>query len=606
MRSLTMSEARTRASSIDPTSYEVWLDLTQGDEHFESRSIIEFASRDRQDTFVDVSPAILRQAHLNGRHVDVASIKDGRLHLTGLQEHNTLVVEASMAYSHDGEGLHRSVDPEDGLTYLYAMSFLPAAPRIFACFDQPDLKAPYRIQVKTPTDWVVLGNARASQTAPGRWELATSEPLATYFTTLVAGPYHSVTAIHDGIAMGLHCRQSLAPHLDKDVEEILTVTRQCFDEYHRLFGIRYPFGDYHQVFVPEFNAGAMENPGCVTFRDDLIFKAQATTALRSGRANVIAHEMAHQWFGNLVTMRWWDDLWLNESFAEYMAYRVATEATAFKDGWAQFALLRKPWGLAADQRSSTHPVAGNGAPDAAQALSNFDGISYTKGASALRQLNSYLGDEAFLGGVIDYLHRHSHGNASLVDLLDSWQRHSDKDVKAWADVWLRTSGVDTLSVAISPAGEPLIERHNGSPHDVSRPHAITVSCYSADGSSEATPLGLTSRVTQVGLSSYDGSSLVLPDSGDESWVKVRLDPSMIDLLPRALRSIDEAVSRAVLWGSLREGLRDGELDPQRYLAILAAALHHESDLAIDAVLGTAVSYVGTFLPHRSATEQLAS
>ncbi|MBA2573785.1 MAG: aminopeptidase N [Actinomycetota bacterium] len=606
MRSLTMSEASTRAASIRVMSYDVQLDLTQADERFGSSCVIEFASLDGQDTFVDIKPAVLHHVQLNGQQQEVESLLDGRLHLAGLQGDNTLVVEAAMAYSHDGEGLHRSVDPEDGLTYLYGMSFLPAAPRIFACFDQPDLKAPYRISVKAPTDWVVLGNAHATQTAPGNWELAVSQPLATYFTTVVAGPYHSVTTSHDGIALGLHCRQSLAPHLDKDAEEMFTVTRQCFDEYHRLFGIRYPFGDYHQVFVPEFNAGAMENPGCVTFRDELIFKAQATSALRTSRANVIAHEMAHQWFGNLVTMRWWDDLWLNESFAEYMAYRVTTDVTGFDDAWVEFALSRKAWGMAADQRMSTHPIAGNGASDAEQALSSFDGISYTKGASALRQLNSYLGDEAFLAGVVDHLQRNSYGNATLADLLDSWQRHSDKDVTAWADAWLRTSGIDTLSVAAPPAGEPVIERHNGSPHHVSRPHAITVSSYGADGSGEATPLVLSGSATPVSLTSYDGSGLVLPDSGDESWVKVRLDPATLDRVPEALRSIDDAVSRAVLWGSLREGLRDGELAPRRYLEILGAALPAEDDLAIDAVLNGAVSYVGTFLPHLSAAEHLAS
>jgi len=605
MRSLTRTEARDRAASITVTSYDVQLDLTQGEEHFESRSVIEFTSLDGHDTFVDVLPASLLRVTLNGRLLDVETPQEGRLFLAGLRASNMLTVDATMAYSNDGEGLHRSVDPEDGLVYLYAMSFLPAAPRIFACFDQPDLKSPYRIKVTTPPEWIVLGNARATQTAPGSWELVVARPLATYFTTLVAGPYHSRSADHDGISLGLHCRQSLAPHLDKDVDELFTVTRQCFDEYHRLFGIRYPFGDYHQVFVPEFNAGAMENPGCVTFRDDLIFKAQATEALRTSRANTMAHEMAHQWFGNLVTMRWWDDLWLNESFAEYMGYRVTTDVTAFNDGWVEFALSRKAWGMAADQRSTTHPVAGNGAVDAQQALSSFDGISYTKGASALRQLHSYLGDEAFLAGVVDHLDRHSYGNATLNDLLGSWQRHSDKDVLTWAQAWLRTSGVDTLAVAAQPAGGVAVERHNGSPQDVSRPHAITVSWYRSDGSHQDSPLVLTGPSTPLALESFDGSGLVLPDSADESWAKVRLDPSALAVVPDMLRSIDDPVSRAVLWGALREALRDAELDPASYLEILEAALPGQDDQTVDLLLNAAVSYVGTFLPIPSASQRLA-
>ncbi|MGI8887517.1 MAG: M1 family metallopeptidase, partial [Nocardioidaceae bacterium] len=314
MPSLTVTEARTRAASLRVTSYDVHLDLTLGDQDFASRARIEFESRDGADTFLDVQPAELINVNLNGNPLDTNTLTDGRLPLSVLQASNRLTIEARMTYSHDGEGLHRSLDPEDGLPYVYAMSFLDAAPRIYGCFDQPDLKAPYRLTVNAPPGWTVLGNGHATTTGDdGRWEFAETEPLSTYFVTLVAGPYHSRTVEHDGIRLGLHCRQSLAAHLDKDAEEIFTVTRQCFDEYHRLFGIRYAFGDYHQAFVPEFNAGAMENPGCVTFRDDLIFKAAPTGTSRASRAMVIAHEMAHQWFGNLVTMQWWDDLWLNES-----------------------------------------------------------------------------------------------------------------------------------------------------------------------------------------------------------------------------------------------------------------------------------------------------
>ncbi len=425
MPSLTVNEARTRATSIAVTSYDVQLDLTRGDQAFHSRTTIEFRSRDHQDSFLDVAPAELHSVRLNKRPVDVTELHDGRLHLRDLADENVVEVDALMAYSHDGEGLHRAVDPEDGQAYVYAMAFLPA-PRIFACFDQPDLKAPYRVTVRAPEQCTVLGNGAATQVQPGVWSLAETKPLSTYFVTLVAGPYHSLRAEHDGIPLGLHCRQSLAPHLDKDAEELFSVTAACFDEYHRLFGIRYPFGEYHQAFVPEFNAGAMENPGCVTFSDDLVFKAPATDNLRATRAMVVAHEMAHQWFGDLVTMQWWDDLWLNESFAEYMGYRVTSEVTPFTDVRAEFALSRKAWGMAADQRTSTHPVAGNGARDAKEALTNFDGISYTKGAASLRQLNAYLGDEAFLAGVVDHLHRHSYGNATLTDLVQSWEQASGK------------------------------------------------------------------------------------------------------------------------------------------------------------------------------------
>jgi aminopeptidase N len=480
------------------------------------------------------------------------------------------------------------------------MTFLPAAPRVFACFDQPDLKAIFRVSVTAPTDWIVLGNGHAEQVEPGRWKLAETKPLATYFATLVAGPYHSVTSEHDGIVLGLHCRQTLAPHLDKDVEELFAVTGQCFDEYHRLFGIRYPFGEYHQAFVPEYNAGAMENPGCVTFTDELVFKAQATDSLRATRAMVVAHEMAHQWFGDLVTMTWWDDLWLNESFAEYMGYRTTNNCTRFDDVWVEFAFRTKAWGLAADQRSSSHPIAGNGAQDTQRALTEFDGISYSKGAAALRQLNAYLGEESFIAGVVDHLQRHSYGNARLADLIDSWDGASDKNVRAWAEAWLRTKGVDTLSADISPDGATVVvRRRNGSPEPVSRPHAFTVTAYDADGRPTPTPVLLESDSVTLPLPGLDPEGLLLPDSGDDTWAKIVLDEGSRSRLPRLLPMIQDPVARAVVWGSLREGLLDGVVNPENYLSTAESALALDSDLAVESVLGGRFSgllaALGTYL-----------
>ncbi len=585
MRSLTVGEAHTRAQSIQATSYDVELDLTRGSEHFGSRTVIDFRSLDRQDSFVDVQAHEVDTIRLNERSLDPADVVDGRLRLVGLEDDNTLTVEARMAYSHDGEGLHRAVDREDKQAYVYAMSFLPAAPRIFACFDQPDLKAPYRVSVTAPEDWTVLGNGRAERTAPGRWTLAETMPLSTYFVTMVAGPYHSVTSEHDGITLGLHCRQSIAAHLDKDADELFEVTGQCFDEYHRLFGIRYPFGDYHQAFVPEFNAGAMENPGCVTFSDDLVFKAQATDSLRATRANIVAHEMAHQWFGDLVTMRWWDDLWLNESFAEYMGYRVTHDVTRFKDVWVEYAYVTKAWGLAADQRSSTHPVAGNGAVDAQQALTDFDGISYSKGTAALRQLNAYLADEAFLAGVVDHLQRHAYGNATLADLLTSWEGASGKDVRTWAEAWLRTPGVDTLSCEVRDGDAVVIHRVNGSPAEVARPHALTMTAYDAEGLGESRQVVIADATTRIPFERVDPEGVLLPDSGDETWAKVSLDPASLQRVPTLLPRIREPLARAVIWGALREGLFDATVDPELYLQAIEKALPMDYDLTVEHVLG---------------------
>jgi aminopeptidase N len=598
MVNLTVDEARIRAASIDVRRYEIALDLDSGDATFESTTRISVESLDGADTFIEVDTASLRSVELNGKPLDPALLTDARFPLPLARGPNDVTVRATMAYSHDGEGVHRSVDPEDGNIYLYAMAFLDAAPRVFGCFDQPDLKASFHLRVRVPDGWTVLGTGRAESgdVHAGWWQFPETLPLSTYLMTFVAGPYHLLTTEHDGIRLGLACRESLAPHLDKDAEELFKLTAECFDEYHRLFGIRYPFGDsYHLVFVPESNSGAMENPGCVTCDDVLIFRARATASMRSERANMVAHEMAHQWFGDLVTMRWWDDLWLNESFADYMGRRVCVDTTDFTDNWLLFALKSKAWGLEADLRSSTHPVAGNGAPDAHTALTNFDGISYAKGAVVLRQLNSYLGDEAFLAGIVEYLMTHSFANATMADLLASWEGASGEDLSAWTDAWLRTSGVDTLSV--HQGATTTIERHDGSTGTISRAHAIQVTSYDADGTATTVPVMVTGPLTEIDLDTSTPGTVVLPDSADESWVRVRLDPGAIEQLSTLLPKIESATSRAVVWGALRGEVLDARLSPQTYLDIVCAALPREpEDIVLGRVLSDAVRWAGAYLP----------
>jgi aminopeptidase N len=601
-----MAEARARASLITVESYQVDLDLTTGDTEFGSRTTIVFDCADTSAaTFVDVKPRSLTSARLNGQHVDPGELDDGRLRLTGLQPQNTLIVDARMAYSHDGEGMHRSLDPADDKVYLHGMSFLDAAPRIFACFDQPDLKAPFTVSVRAPADWMVIGNSAATQTGPGEWALATTKPLATYFVTVVAGPYHSVFHTHDGIRLGLHTRRSLADHLDKDADELFTVTGQSFDAYHRLFGIRYPFGEYHQAFVPGFNFGAMENPGCVVIRDGLIFRSAVTDGQRSNRARVVAHEMAHQWFGDLVTMQWWDDLWLNESFAEYMAYRVTDEATSFNDSWVEFAFARKQWGLVADQSPSTHPVAGNGAADAASALTDFDGISYAKGAAALKQLKAYVGDHVFLAGVRAHLNDHSYGNATLADLLRAWTDAGAVDLDRWAQGWLRTAGVDTLQTVIADGGYS-VSRTPPAGRPADRPHSVVAREFGVGNSGDPVAVTIDRDQVRVPMTSDPAHPLLLVDSRDDTWAKLHLDPAgqqaLIDVLP----TIADPVSRAALWLSVRDSVADADLDPRDYLALLESAIPLESeDIALSSLLGGARRVFGRLLPGIIALERVA-
>ncbi|MEV4545393.1 aminopeptidase N [Micromonospora echinaurantiaca] len=617
MPSLTRVEATARGAAITVESYQVDLDFTGGAERFRSHVTIRFRSTTGAATFAEVKPAKLLAVRLNDRDLDPATLDDNRLPLTGLAEANTLTVEAEMAYTNTGEGIHRFVDPADGETYLYAMSFLDDVQRIFAAFDQPDLKAPVTLAVTAPEHWTVAANgALAATPRPGRWEFAPTAPLATYFVSLVAGPWHVRRDEHDGIPLGVYCRRSLAEHLDADADEIFTVTKQCLDRFHQLFDERYPFGKYDQAFVPEFNAGAMENPGLVTFRDDYVFRSAVTDSQRELRATTIAHEMAHMWFGDLVTMRWWDDLWLNESFAEYLGTRVTAEATRFDQAWTTFAMRRKAWGYAADQRPSTHPVAPEEVTDAAQGLLNFDGISYAKGASVLRQLVAWLGDDAFLAGLNAHFAKHRFGNATLADLLGSLSAASGRDLADWAERWLRRAQVNTLraEVAVDADGryrEVAVVQTAPQTHPVLRPHRIGVGRYSADGTVDRSEVDLDpdadgGRTVLAELTGQPAARLLLPNDGDLTFAKVRLDPASADAVPQVLPGLADPLARALLWREALDAAIDGERPVAGLVELIAAALPAETEVIVaEDVLTLSRSLIDRYLEPAARTAALA-
>ncbi|WP_374773497.1 aminopeptidase N [Streptomyces sp. NBC_01310] len=622
MSALTRNEAQLRARLIDVHHYAVTLDLTGDDDTFDSTTVIRFTTRTAGDTFVELKPVELRSATLDGRPVDVAALEDNRLPLTGLTEgHHELHLDTRMRYSRTGEGLHRFTDPADGRTYVYSQMFMDDVQRVFPAFDQPDLKAVFEFTVTAPAHWTVLANGITTRTDDGNtgdahtgdrkagdrntgdgstgdgstgdsavWRSAPTPPISTYLAAVAAGPWHSIRTEHAGLPFGIHCRQSLAPHMDVDAEEILSVTKDCFDRYQEKFTEPYPFDSYDQAFVPEFNAGAMENPGLVTFRDEFIYRSAVTDTERQSRAMVIAHEMAHMWFGDLVTLAWFDDIWLNESFAEYMGYQTLTEATRFTDTWTDFGVTRKPWGYDADQRPSTHPVAPapDDVPDTASALLNFDGISYAKGASALRQLVAWLGEKDFLAGINTHFARHKFANASLADFIESLAAHTERDVRAWADIWLRTTGADTLT----PRIEEATAAHDGAAgwtltvdRQGSRPHHITVGIYDrvpGDGRNLELREHLDLDVPTDEVVSAGGTrpALLLLNDGDLTYAKIRLDEISVQTVLRSLSGIPDALTRAVVWNALRDMVRDGELAPQDYLLTAEAHLPHEHDLAV--------------------------
>ncbi|UUU42523.1 aminopeptidase N [Streptomyces sp. NBC_00162] len=615
MSALTRNEAQLRAQLLDVHHYVVGLDLTAGDDTFESATVIRFTANTAGDTFLELKPDLLHSVALDGNPLDPAALDGNRLPLTGLTEGpHELRVDARMRYSRTGEGLHRFTDPADGETYVYSQMFMDDVQRVFPAFDQPDLKAVFEFTVAAPAHWTVLANGVTTRLADrdtdgaGIWQSAATPVISTYLAAVAAGPWHSVTTEHAGLPFGIHCRQSLAPHLDADAEEILSLTKDCFDRYQEKFTEPYPFDSYDQAFVPEFNAGAMENPGLVTFRDEFIYRSAVTDTERQTRAMVIAHEMAHMWFGDLVTLAWFDDIWLNESFAEYMGYQTLTEATRFTDTWTEFGVTRKAWGYDADQRPSTHPVAPDpdDVPDTASALLNFDGISYAKGASALRQLVTWLGEKDFLAGINTHFARHKFANASLADFVDSLAAHTERDVHAWARIWLRTTGIDTLTPQIEestddgdgPGGWTLTVDRKGS-----RPHRITAGVYHHDTADARTLertelLHLDVPSDEVLSATGPRPALLVLNDGDLTYAKVRLDETSVETVLRGLSGIPDALTRTVVWNSLRDMVRDGELAPGDYLATAEAHLPEEHDLAL-------VQGVLTFARTQIATRYVA-
>ncbi|MEU9622678.1 MULTISPECIES: aminopeptidase N [unclassified Streptomyces] len=617
MSVLTRDEAQTRAQFLDVHRYTIDLDLTGGEETFDSRTVIQFTATAAGDTFVELKPATLRSISLDGQPLDPAHLVENRFPLTALTAGaHEIRIDAAMRYSRTGEGMHRFTDPTDGETYVYTQLFMEDVQRVFAAFDQPDLKSVFELAITAPDGWTVLGNGIAEHRGDGRWTLAATPLISTYLVAVAAGPWHSVTTEHAGLPFGIHCRRSLAPYLDADADEILDITRACFDRFHEKFDEPYPFDSYDQAFVPEFNAGAMENPGLVTFRDEFVYRSAVTDTERQTRGMVIAHEMAHMWFGDLVTLAWWDDIWLNESFAEYMGYQTLAEATRFTDTWVDFGVARKGWGYDADQRPSTHPVAPDPAavPDTASAMLNFDGISYAKGASALRQLVAWLGEKDFLAGINAHFARHKFANATLADFIDNLASATDRDVHAWADSWLRTTGVDTLT--------PHAEESDGTwsltvDHDGSRPHRIAVGAYDHAPDTHSGPGRLVLRdrfeidVPQNGTAkALPGRrpALVVLNDGDLSYAKVRLDSTSWDTAVRDLSGIPDALTRAVVWNTARDMVRDGELAPTTYLEAARAHLPHETDLAlVQGVLAFADTHIaGRYLTPENRPAALAT
>jgi aminopeptidase N len=595
---LTREEAAERARLLSVSSYEVELDLTTGPETFASTSVVRFSAQPGSATFADLVAPSVEQIVLNGRELDPAAVyADSRIALDGLEADNELLVKATCAYSHTGEGLHRFVDPVDGGVSLYTQFEVPDARRVFADFEQPDLKATFRFTVTAPEGWELFSNSPTPQPEPlgdGRavWRFAPTDRISTYITALVAGDYHVVRDVYTGpdgttVPMAVAARKSLAEFLDAD--EILDVTKKGFDYFQQLFDLPYPFPKYDQLFVPEYNAGAMENAGCVTFREDYVFRSKVTEAAYERRGETILHELAHMWFGDLVTMEWWNDLWLNESFATYASVRCQADATRWAKAWTTFANVEKTWAYAQDQLPSTHPIVAE-IRDLEDVYVNFDGITYAKGASVLKQLVAYVGDEAFISGLRNYFRSHAWGNTRLSDLLGALEESSGRDLGAWSKSWLETAGPNTLrpvstlddggayaSFAISqeaPADYPTL-----------RPHRVAVGLY------DRTPGGLvrTHRIeldvegalTEVPeLVGVKQPDLVLLNDDDLSYARIRFDERSIATLVDSIGEFAESLPRALSWVAAWDMVRNAELPARDYVALVISGAQRETDIGV--------------------------
>ncbi|WP_201407321.1 aminopeptidase N [Mycobacterium paraintracellulare] len=596
---LTREQAVERASLITVASYQIDLDLTDshggpGERTFRSVTTVVFDALAGADTVIDIAADTVRGATLNGRDLDVSGYDESTgIELRGLADRNVVVVDADCRYSNTGEGLHRFVDPVDNETYLYSQFETADAKRMFACFDQPDLKATFDVRVTAPRHWKVISNGATVSVTDGLHTFATTPRMSTYLVALIAGPYaewkDAYTDEHGEIPLGIYCRASLAPYMD--AERLFTQTKQGFGFYHKNFGLPYAFGKYDQLFVPEFNAGAMENAGAVTFLEDYVFRSKVTRASYERRAETVLHEMAHMWFGDLVTMAWWDDLWLNESFATFASVLCQSEATEFTEAWTTFATVEKSWAYRQDQLPSTHPIAAD-IPDLAAVEVNFDGITYAKGASVLKQLVAYVGLEHFLAGLRDYFRTHAFGNATFDDLVAALEKASGRDLSDWGQQWLKTTGLNTLRPDFDVDGDGRFTRfavaQSGAAPGAgeTRVHRLAIGVYDDDGSGKLVrvrreELDVEGPVTEVpALVGASRGQLVLVNDDDLTYCSLRLDAESLRTALGRIADIAEPLPRSLVWSAAWEMTREAELRARDFVALVAGGVHAETEVGV--------------------------
>ncbi|MCW4353487.1 aminopeptidase N [Hoyosella sp. YIM 151337] len=611
---LTREQAHTRAGLISVENYSLKIDLTNGsgapgEKTFRTETTVLFSAESGSSTFIDLISPSIHSAILNGRNLDISDYEESRgLQLEGLADTNTLVIDADFEYSHTGEGLHRFVDPADDEVYLYSQFETADAKRMFACFDQPDLKATFDVTVTAPEHWEVVSNGAELSRDGQRRTFATTPRMSTYLVALIAGPYakwsDSYSDDHGVIPLGIYCRSSLAEHMDAD--RLFTETKQGFGFYHQNFGLPYPFGKYDQLFVPEFNAGAMENAGAVTYLEDYVFRSRVTRYLYERRAETVLHEMAHMWFGDLVTMQWWDDLWLNESFATFASVLCQAEATEYTNAWTTFATVEKSWAYRQDQLPSTHPVAAD-IPDIAAVEVNFDGITYAKGASVLKQLVAYVGLDSFLEGLRSYFREHAYKNATFADLLRALETASGRDLSGWGAQWLKTTGLNTLRPEFTVDDEGAftsfsITQSGAEPGaGETRIHRLAVGIYDDDGSGKLirvnrAELDIEGESTNVpDLVGAQRGKFILVNDDDLTYCSVRLDEESLSTLIARIADIADPLPRTLAWSAAWEMTRNAEMRARDFVALVQRGIGAETEVGVvQRLLLQAATAIGSY------------
>jgi aminopeptidase N len=588
---LTREEAETRSALVDVDRYDIELDVTRDDHTFATTSTIHFTCRrPGEGTFLDFVGASVEAITLNGTELDPAtSYVDHRVLLPSLADENVVTVRATGRFTNTGEGLHRFVDPVDDEVYLYSQFEVPDSRRMYPVFEQPDLKARFSFTVTAPEHWQVVSNSPTPEPEPlgdGRatWRFAPTPRMSSYITALVAGPYEvvrdSVTSRAGEVPLGLFCRRSLRPYLDAD--NLFDLTKRGFAFFEEEFDSAYPFEKYDQLFTPEYNMGAMENAGCVTIHEKYVFRSKVTEALVERRALTVLHELAHMWFGNLVTMRWWNDLWLNESFAEWASTTAQAEATQWSDAWTTFGTYEKDWAYTQDELSTTHPIVAE-IRDLEDVEVNFDGITYAKGASVLKQLVAYVGREPFRDGLRAYFAKHAWGNTTLEDLLTELEATSGRDLHTWSKYWLETSGVNVLRPLVEVDDRGLvtsatIEQTRGT----LRPHRLAVGLYDVrDGAlvrTERIELDVAGELTDVPeLVGRPQPDLLLVNDDDLTYTKLRLDERSLATALTHARDFTESLPRALVLASAWDMMREAEMPARSFTNLVLGVLPGESD-----------------------------